>query len=92
MKTFKLLNAVNNFARFHMAIIKAATDSTSCYDCPSPFMMNGSGRGVGGGFENSNLSQSISLTFILIPCVNGPIKRKLVSMQSKTNHFDLKSV
>jgi len=36
MKTFKLLNALNNSARFHMAIIKSSTDSTSCYDMIVP--------------------------------------------------------
>jgi hypothetical protein len=49
------------------------------------------GKG-GGGIENSNVNHPASLIFILIPWFNGPIETKLGPMQSKTNHFDLKSV
>ena len=83
MKTFKLLNALNNSARFHMAIINS---STSCYDMIVPrfswYWM--------GGIENSNFNHPASLIFILIPCFNGPIETKLGPMQRKANNFDLK--
>lgn len=54
------------------------------YDCPSLFVILGEGK-----FENSNFNHPASLIFILIPCFNGPIKKKTCTYakQNKSSWF-----